>query len=257
MSRHGRRPRQTPRRRCASARLLALAALLGCRGSGGGFSTSVPGGGSLESLSPTEATQLCDDLDAYFAKLATSPGACQTVGARATGHYAAANPDATDPALQQFCAAAVATCATPPTDGGQAFAAPPVHPDAGRIDAGHPDAGHPDAGHPDAGRADAGRADAGHPDAARTDAGLNSGARCGSTADCTATVSQVSACANDSGSALSKLAAMFPACGAVTRTKLATVPLDAGPTEPTSCRVLANECPGWRPPLELGLSSYY
>jgi hypothetical protein len=236
--------------------LAALAALLGCGGSGGGFSTSVPGGSSLESLSPTQTTQLCDDLDAYFVKLEISPSACQMIGALATVEYAAANPTATEQALQQFCAGAVAACATPPTDAGLTQASAPARTDAGRADAGRTDAGRTDAGHADAGRTGAGRADAGRADAGRADGGFRSGVRCGSTAGCTATVSQVSACASDSGSALSKLAAMFPACGMVTPARLATLQLDAGLAKPTSCAVLDNECPGFSPTLSLRLSGY-
>ncbi len=217
------------RKACASGTLLAMAALLGCSSSGGGgFSTSAPGGSALEALSPAQTIQLCDDLDAYFAKLVTSASACQTIGALATSQYAAANPTAIDQALQQFCTGAVAACAIPPADAG--------HPDASAM------------AHPDAAGTDAGRTDAGP-----SDAGLSAGTPCGSTVGCTATVSQVSACANDSGPALAKFEAMFPACGLVTRAKLATLQLDAGPMEPTSCTVLDNECPGWRPPLSLGL----
>jgi hypothetical protein len=224
-------------RACASGTLLAMAALLGCSSSNssGGFSTSAPGGSALEALSPAQTTQLCDDLDAYFTKLVTSPSACQTIGAFAAGEYAAANPTAADQALQQFCAGAVAACAIPPADAGNANASAIAHPDAAGTDAG---------------RADAGRTDAGP-----SDAGPPAGTRCGSTAGCTATVSQVSACANDSGPALAKLEAMFPACSMVTRAKLATLQLDAGRTEPTSCTVLDNECPGWRPTLSLGLGA--
>jgi hypothetical protein len=224
------------RKACASGTLLAMATLLGCNSSsssGGGFSTSPPGGSALEALSPAQTTQLCDDLDAYLTKLVTSPSACQTIGAFAAGEYAAANPAAIDQTLQQFCAAAVAACAIPPADAGRADASASAHPDAAGTDAG---------------RTDAGRTDTGP-----SDAGLPAGTRCGSTVGCTATVSQVSACANDSGPALATFEAMFPACGMVTRAKLATLQLDAGPMEPTSCTVLDNECPGWRPPLSLGL----
>ncbi len=98
--------------------------------------------------------------------------------------------------------------------------------------------------------------------AALADAGTSSGggadggaANCG-TAGCTATVSQVSACLNASGPAIAQWEAMFPSCSMVTRAKLATLSLDAGPMEPAACTVLDTTCAGFDPmPSGAGLGN--
>jgi hypothetical protein len=68
---------------------------------------------------------------------------------------------------------------------------------------------------------------------------------CGSGANCTATVGQVSACLNDQGAAIARYEGMFPACNAVTRAKLAAINLDAGIAEPASCTALQTTCPSF------------
>ena len=65
--------------------VLAIAALVGCGGnsSGGGFSTSVPSGTKLTSLTPQQATQLCTDIDTY-ATNALTPDLCKLLAIEAT-----------------------------------------------------------------------------------------------------------------------------------------------------------------------------
>ncbi len=64
---------------------LAIAALVGCGGnsSGGGFTTSVPSGTKLTSLTPQQAMQLCTDFDAY-ATSALTPDLCKLLAIEAT-----------------------------------------------------------------------------------------------------------------------------------------------------------------------------
>src|SRR5947209_14429041 len=64
---------------------LAMAVLVGCGGnsSGGGFTTSVPSGTKLTSLTPQQATQLCTDFDAY-AQRALTPDLCKLLAIEAT-----------------------------------------------------------------------------------------------------------------------------------------------------------------------------
>ena len=64
---------------------LAIAALVGCGGnsSGGGFTTSVPSGTKLTSLTPQQAMQLCTDFDAY-GTAALTPDLCKLVAIEAT-----------------------------------------------------------------------------------------------------------------------------------------------------------------------------
>ena len=65
--------------------VLAIAALVGCGGnsSGGGFTTSVPSGTKLTSLTPQQATQLCTDFDNY-ATTALTPDLCKLLAIEAT-----------------------------------------------------------------------------------------------------------------------------------------------------------------------------
>jgi hypothetical protein len=73
-------------------------------------------------------------------------------------------------------------------------------------------------------------------------------ASCGSTAGCSATVEQISACANDEAAYLKQFEAMFPTCATITRAKLASVNPDASPDmEPASCKPLDTSCPNWGP----------
>jgi hypothetical protein len=64
---------------------LAIAALVGCGGnsSGGGFTTSVPSGTKLTSLTPEQAMQVCTDFDAY-AKSALTPDLCKLLAIEVT-----------------------------------------------------------------------------------------------------------------------------------------------------------------------------
>jgi hypothetical protein len=64
---------------------LAIAALVGCGGnsSGGGFTTSVPSGTKLTSLTPQQAMQLCTDFDTY-ATTALTPDLCKLLAIEET-----------------------------------------------------------------------------------------------------------------------------------------------------------------------------
>jgi hypothetical protein len=75
---------------------------------------------------------------------------------------------------------------------------------------------------------------------------------CGSTSGCTATVAQISACLNDTGTSLSTYEKMFPSCSMVTRANLATVNPDAQPMSPSSCAGLDTSCPNFNPMPALG-----
>ncbi len=64
---------------------LAIVALVGCGGnsSGGGFTTSVPSGTKLTSLTPQQAMQLCTDFDTS-ATTALTPDLCKLLAIEAT-----------------------------------------------------------------------------------------------------------------------------------------------------------------------------
>jgi hypothetical protein len=83
--------------------------------------------------------------------------------------------------------------------------------------------------------------------------GSGSGApSCGSTAGCTATVAQISACVEDTGSSFATFEGMFPSCSMVTRARLASINQNASPMQPASCASLGTSCPNFRPMLSLG-----
>lgn len=81
------------------------------------------------------------------------------------------------------------------------------------------------------------------------DAGVSS---CGSTAGCTATVAQLSACLTDTGTSFSTFEKMFPTCSMVTRARLATVDGGALPTVPPSCAAANTACPNFNPMPSFG-----
>jgi len=185
--------------------VLAVSALAGCGGGSGGggggsgsFSTSLPSSSPVDTLSPSQATQLCDDINNYVSKLITTQNACQLAAVEVAAEAAAQDSTLTDQELQEECTAfAALACST--------------------------------------------SADAG---VTGVDGGTSS---CGSTAGCTATVGQVSDCLNAAGPALSQWEAMFPSCSSITRAKLASLQLDAGPMEPAACTILDNDCPSFSP----------
>jgi hypothetical protein len=180
--------------------LIAVVGFFGCGGGSGGttFSTSVPSGTQVQSLTPAQANQLCNDINSYLTKLVDSPSLCQYAAVSATASQAMQNTSLTDTQLQVLCSAtATAACALLST------------PDAGT-------------------------------------------SSCGSTAGCTATVGQISACLNDTGPAFTTFENMFPSCSMVTRAKLASLKLDAAPVEPASCAGLNTTCPNFTPMPSLG-----
>ena len=188
--------------------LIAVAALVGCgggSGSSGGFSTSAPSGTEVQNLTPSQANQLCADVNSYLTKQLDSPSLCQAAAVFGTASQAMQDSTLTDAQLQQICTlAAPQICALLAPDGGTSGAA---------------------------------------------DGGASS---CGSTAGCTVTVAQLSACVNDTGGSLSTFEKMFPSCSMVTRAKLASVNPDASPMEPASCVPIDTSCPNFTPMLNLG-----
>ncbi|HEX3901549.1 MAG TPA: hypothetical protein VH853_01795 [Polyangia bacterium] len=103
--------------------VVALAAAVGCGGgsSSSTFSTSVPSTSPVDTLSPTQTTQLCDDVDNYLTKQVTSQSACQLAAVEATAEEAAQNTALTDQQLQAECTAFIPlACALLTTDAGAA-----------------------------------------------------------------------------------------------------------------------------------------
>ncbi len=108
----------------------ALAAVIistavGCSSSGGGksgaFTTSVPPGTKLTALTPSQATQLCNDLNTYAQGTLTSL-LCKQLGVEAALFLEAFQSTATDAQLQMTCQAAYDDCLHP--DGGVAAKTP-------------------------------------------------------------------------------------------------------------------------------------
>lgn len=92
---------------------LAIAALVGCGGnsSGGGFTTSVPSGTKLTSLTPQQAMQLCTDFDTY-ATTALTPDLCKLLAIEATALSLSFSSTAqpSDAVLQMTCTQAYNNC---------------------------------------------------------------------------------------------------------------------------------------------------
>jgi hypothetical protein len=91
---------------------LAIAALVGCGGnsSGGGFTTSVPSGTKLTSLTPQQAMQLCTDFDTY-ATTALSPDLCKLLAIEATALLSfSATAQPSDAALRMTCTQTYNSC---------------------------------------------------------------------------------------------------------------------------------------------------
>jgi hypothetical protein len=113
--------------------IVALAAVVGCGGgsSSSSFSTSVPANSPVDTLSPTQATQLCEDVDNYLTKQLTSQSICQLAAVEATAMDAAQNTALTDQQLQTECTAFIPlACAILTADAGAAS------PDAGAASCG-------------------------------------------------------------------------------------------------------------------------
>jgi len=173
---------------------------VGCGSSGGGgptFSTSVPSGSAVNTLTPAQLTQLCNDIDSFTSKELSSTSICHAATVAIVAQQAAQNTGLSDAELQLLCSTEMSVACM--------FLA-----DAGTT-------GSPDGG----------------------------SSNCGSGANCTATVGQISACLNDQGAAIARYEGMFPACNAVTRAKLAAINLDAGIAEPASCVALQSSCPSF------------
>jgi hypothetical protein len=90
---------------------LAIAALVGCGGnsSGGGFTTSVPSGTKLTSLTPQQATQLCSDLDKY-AKAAETADLCKLLAVETTAFSFSSTEQPSDATLQMACTQVYNSC---------------------------------------------------------------------------------------------------------------------------------------------------
>ncbi len=99
--------------------LVWLAASAGCGGGGSGgagFMTSVPAGTKLTALTPSQQTQLCNDVQTYFQR--TLAGSlCKTDGVLAAGELLyLQSPAPTDAQLRTACTQAYDSCLSP--DGG-------------------------------------------------------------------------------------------------------------------------------------------
>jgi|SRR5450631_3551768 len=101
---------------------LALVAVGGCHGGGSGaaFSTTLPAGSQVESLTSAQANQLCRDLTDYLNQQFDSQGYCQAAAVAGTAQAAAQDPSLTDAQLQQGCQAAVAQLCAPSSASGSA-----------------------------------------------------------------------------------------------------------------------------------------
>jgi hypothetical protein len=93
---------------------LAIAALVGCGGnsSGGGFTTSVPSGTKLTSLTPQQAMQLCTDFDAYATNM--TPELCKLLAIDTTALSLSFSSTAqpSDATLRATCTQAYNSCLT-------------------------------------------------------------------------------------------------------------------------------------------------
>jgi hypothetical protein len=182
---------------------VAVVAMLGagCGGGGGGgptFSTSVPSGSAVNTLTPAQLTQLCNDIASFTSKELPSTSSCQAATVAVVAQQAASNSGLSDAELQLLCVNEMSVvCSVLAEDAGVA--------------------GSPDGG----------------------------ASSCGSGANCTATVGQITTCLNDRGAATARYESMFPACSAVTRAKLAAINFDAGIAEPASCTALQSTCPSF------------
>jgi hypothetical protein len=88
---------------------VAVVAMLGagCGGGGGSgptFSTSVPSGSAVNTLTPAQLTQLCNDIASFTSKELSSTSICQAATARVVAQQAAQNPGLSDAELQVACA---------------------------------------------------------------------------------------------------------------------------------------------------------
>jgi hypothetical protein len=95
---------------------LAIAVLMGCGGggsSGGGFTTSVPSGTKLTSLTPQQATQLCSDFD-NFATNSLTPDLCKLIAIEDTALtlLSSTTTQPSNTALQMACNQAYNSCLT-------------------------------------------------------------------------------------------------------------------------------------------------
>jgi hypothetical protein len=182
---------------------LVIAALVGCGGnsSGGGFTTSVPSGTKLTSLTPQHAMQLCTDFDTY-ATTALTPDLCKLLAIEATALSLSFSSTAqpTDATLRMTCTQTYNSCLA----GG--------------------------------------------------DGGITTTSNCDPStfttepATCTATVGDVTMCANAAVATTNQELAALPSCSSVTAanliSSLATIAAqaDAGASMSATCTELESNC---------------
>ena len=83
--------------------VLAIAASIGCGGgSGGTFMTSVPPSTPLNSLTPAQSTQICNDFAAY-ATNTLQPDVCRADAVETAAGLLSSQPAPTDAQLQAAC----------------------------------------------------------------------------------------------------------------------------------------------------------
>lgn len=100
--------------------LITAGALVGCgSGGSGGFSTSAPSSTQIQNLTPSQASQVCDDVNSYLMKEIDSATFCQVAAVAGTAMQAMQDTTLTDAQLQTLCAAAApVVCALLTTDAG-------------------------------------------------------------------------------------------------------------------------------------------
>jgi hypothetical protein len=96
----------------------------GCGGGGGGptFSTSVPSGSAVNTLTPAQLTQLCNDIDSFTSKELSSTSICQAATVAVVAQQAAQNPGLSDAELQVTCANEMSLVCTLVVDAGSSGA---------------------------------------------------------------------------------------------------------------------------------------
>jgi hypothetical protein len=187
---------------------LVFAALVGCGSSGGGssgtgtggFTTSVPSGTKLTSLTPQQATQLCTDIDNYGTN-ALTPDLCKLLAIESTALtlFASSSTTPSNATLQMACAQAYNACLS--GDGGLT-----------------------------------------------TTSSCDPSTFTSEPSTCTATVGDLTMCANAGLTTTNQELAQLPSCSSVTATNLVSAlatlgaEADAGTSMSATCTALESNC---------------
>jgi hypothetical protein len=185
---------------------LVFAALMGCSSSGGSpgsgsgsFTTSVPSGTKLSSLTPQQAMQLCTDFDNY-GKNALTPDLCKLIAVESTAlTLLSSTTQPSDAMLQTACTQAYNGCLT--GDGGLT-----------------------------------------------TTSSCDPSSFTGEPSTCTATVGDLTMCANADLTTTNQELAQLPSCSSVTAANLVSAlatlaaEADAGTSTSATCTALESNC---------------